>query len=125
MAQIAIIDDDPLQLTMFKAMLVSPQFTIVTYLSAEEALNGMAEDIPDIILLDLALPGMHGYDCIQYLRQNELLAHIPVIAISAQLSSNTHIKCQTLGFKDLIAKPIGSQQLRAKVNYWLNSNQKA
>ena len=118
-SRIMIIDDDPHQLLMFKTMLERNSYVVTTYQNPEDALVAIHNEVPDLILLDLALPVMDGFVFYSLIRQFEQFESIPVLAISAQLSSNTKNRCHELGFSEFIPKPTTSQQLREKVTQYL------
>lgn len=121
MHHVMIVDDDPLQLSMFKAMLEA-SYEITTYADPRLALAKIEETKPNLVLVDLALPYIDGFTFFKKVRESEHSKDIPIIAISAQLSSNTAYDCDTLGFSDLISKPVTGKELRAKLAEHFNRN---
>ncbi len=117
MPHILIIDDDRHQLTMFNAMLMPLQFDVSLYTSAEDALRDISDISPDIILLDLALPQMNGFEFTKQLRQIDEWAHVPIAAISAQYTSTSMMveSSNTIQFDLFLSKPISSHELREGV----------
>ena len=95
--------------------------------SAPEALLGLelaAEHKPDLILLDINLPGMDGFEVLRQLRKNHVMSEIPVIAVSANAMPADIEKGQLAGFDGYITKPINVKELLATVNKMLMSGEK-
>jgi CheY-like chemotaxis protein len=71
-----------------------------------EAVNGLPNDIPDLILLDISLPEMDGTEVLQWLRGQEALKDVPVIALTAHAMAGDRDKYLSIGFDDYVTKPI-------------------
>jgi len=111
---ILAIDDAPEILDIFKSALIG-DYQLSLAVNAEEGLR-LAESLqPDLILLDLILPGMNGYDACKALKENTRTEHIPVIMVSSMTEVGDEVIGLQLGAVDYIHKPISIPILRARI----------
>ena len=121
--EISIVDDEPINLMVLKKLL-SPSFLIRAYKSGAELLQAVEKGIkPDLILLDIMMPGMDGYETLSELRKNPDNLAIPVIYISALDSLIDEEKGFRLGAVDYIIKPFRPGIVLARVNAHLELKQ--
>lgn len=117
--KVLYIEDDPgsqdLMMHILKGMPES-NIEIVQAHNAELGLALAEEKSPDVILMDINLPGMDGVDAVQRLKQHQLTRHIPVIAISGDESVVSDFSAGNLGFDDFIAKPLKIKTVQDAVN---------
>ena len=117
---VLVIDDSTTNVVLLEAILNNKGFNIDTALSVKEAYSLMAKKKPNLILLDLLMPRINGYEFLKELKSDIKNNDIPVIVISA-LSDNENVqKALQLGATDFIKKPADIQQLLEKVNQELN-----
>jgi signal transduction histidine kinase/CHASE3 domain sensor protein len=110
--KVLYIEDNPANAELVTAALnLNEEFECLTSLTAEEGLSMAKEQTPDIILLDINLPGMDGFAALKILRNHKLTRHIPVIAISANAMDTDLQAGHEAGFDDYITKPIDIHQL--------------
>ena len=83
-AKILIVDDEPRNCKLLDAMLRPEGYRTRRAASGEEALEAIAQDAPDLILLDVMMPGMSGHEVARRLKANPLTSHIPIIMVTAQ-----------------------------------------
>ncbi len=116
---ILIVDDDTgVLLALDRA--VRPPHTVRFATRAEDALRLMSEAPPDLVLLDNQMPGMSGLELLRLIKQNPILADIPVIMVTSQADVTFELTGLEQGAADFIAKPIQPAVLRARVNTQLN-----
>ncbi len=115
MKKILVVDDEPDILKTVSFRLEKASYEILTATNGQEALNLVWEKRPDLILLDLALPGIDGYEVCKRLRADETLKNIPIIFLTA--SQPYRIKEKVKGFDadDYLIKPFEAEELLAKV----------
>lgn len=114
--EISIVDDEPINLMILKKLL-SPSFLIRAYKSGEELIQAVEKGIkPDLILMDIMMPGMDGYETLSELQKNPDNLGIPVIYISALDSLIDEEKGFRLGAVDYITKPFRPGIVLARVN---------
>jgi CheY-like chemotaxis protein len=105
MKKIAVIEDNPDNRLLLRAIL-EDHYQITDYESSFEALAGLKAQPPDLVLLDISLPGMDGTEVLKNIRADAALAKLPVIALTAHAMSGDREKYLSLGFDNYVAKPI-------------------
>lgn len=105
------VDDIPLNLLLVQKMLSRFNFTLRTAANGQLALDAVAEQKPDLILLDLMMPGIDGFEVIRRLRADPATADIRIIILSALNSNDDVVKGFNVGANDFIMKPIIMEKL--------------
>ena len=108
---ILAVDDIPLNLLLVQKMLARFKFEIRTASNGQQALDAVAERKPDLILLDLMMPGIDGFEVIRRLREDPATADIRIVILSALNSNEDVVKGFDLGANDFIMKPIIMEKL--------------
>ena len=106
-----MVDDVPLNLLVVTKMLTRFNFRIRTAANGVEALEKMAEEKPDLVLLDILMPQMDGFEALQRIRSNPDTKEIRVVILSALNSTEDIVKGFNLGANDFITKPIIMEKL--------------
>lgn len=122
---VLIVDDIPINVTLIEKMLKPFHFVIEKANDGQTALDIVADNKPDLILLDLMMPGMNGYDVIKQLRAKEETKQLPIIVISALNSNEDVVKGYNLGANDFLTKPIIMNRLHTSVITQLNKAMEA
>ena len=112
---ILVVEDNPMNLELVRDVLTSASMKVVEARTAEEGLTAASEIKPDLILLDIRLPGMDGYAVLERLRGNPVTAPIPVVALTAQAMVGDREQALAAGFSEYIPKPIDTRTLAAQV----------
>jgi len=112
---ILVVEDDE-DARMVLTELLRPRYDVDSVGDGESALKRAAELNPDLVLLDLFLPGMDGFGALTGLRRNSKTADTPVIFLSAQGDAETKSQGLSLGAADYLAKPFSEQELMARVD---------
>ncbi len=115
MFNVLAVDDIPLNLLLVQKMLSRFNFKMRTAANGQLALDAVAELKPDLILLDLMMPGIDGFEVIQRLRENPETADIQIVILSALNSNEDVIKGFNVGANDFIMKPIIMEKLLSTV----------
>jgi PleD family two-component response regulator len=119
--KILVIDDSNTNIVLLEAILGTRGYKIMTALSAREAMDIIRKDRPHLILLDLLMPEITGFDFLKDIKSNDRLSGIPVVVISA-LTDDTHIaKTREMGAIEFIKKPVDIQTLVSTVEIVLNN----
>jgi CheY-like chemotaxis protein len=105
MARIAVVEDNADNRLLVQALL-DDLHDISEFETGHEAVAGLQENAPDLVLLDISLPGMDGPEVLAWIRAHETLASTPVIALTAHAMSGDREKYLALGFDDYVTKPI-------------------
>lgn len=111
---VLIVDDEPTNIKIL-SKIVEPYATVFFALSGEAALSLVASKQPDLILLDIVMPGIDGYDLIKKLKKDPLSEHIPVIFVTEKREENEEIKGLKLGAIDYITKPLSAPIVQARI----------
>jgi len=114
-AGLLVVDDTPTNLDLLAAIMEAAGHSVRTAASGEEALRSVREDRPELILLDIMMPGMDGYETCRRLKADPALADIPVIFISALDRPLDKVRALSVGGVDYVSKPIHVQEVRARV----------
>lgn len=120
MDKILVVDDEKINLMMVKRILGN-DYDIETAGSGEEALTYLNDNLPSLILLDIHMPGIDGYETISKIKEQEKLANIPVIFLTADDDSNAEIHGFELGADDFIKKPFVSAVVKRRVERCIES----
>ena len=115
MNEILIVDDTPENLSVLRQILSSEGYIVRPALSGEIALRAVESDIPDLILLDIMMPGMDGYEVCEKLKSNEKTRDVPIIFISALNKTEDKVKGFETGGVDYISKPFHTEEVLARV----------
>jgi len=103
--KIAVVEDNPDNRMLVQALL-EDTYEISEYETGVDAINGLGNDIPDLILLDISLPEMDGTEVLAWIRDQDALKDVPVIALTAHAMSGDREKYLALGFNGYVTKPI-------------------
>jgi putative two-component system response regulator len=114
-SSVMVIDDAPSNLAILEAMLQKEGYDVKTFLGGEAALAEAAASPPDIVLLDICMPQMDGYEVCEYFRANEALREIPVVFISGRNDTLDKVHAFDVGGVDFITKPFRFQEVIARV----------
>lgn len=114
--RILIVDDEPLNVDYLQQELEGPEFQILTASDGRQALERVASEPPDLILLDIMMPVMDGFEVLRRLKASAETRNIPVIIISAASDVNSVVKGIGLGAEDYLPKPFQPTLLRARIS---------
>jgi DNA-binding response OmpR family regulator len=112
---ILIVDDNPNNHRVLSATLETAGFATANALNAMEALAFLGREKPDLILLDVMMPGMDGYELCQTIKQNIGVKDVPVIFLTARADSDDVLQGFSAGAVDYVAKPFAADELLARV----------
>lgn len=119
--QVLYIEDNPANMRLVEQLLKTfPDITLVGAETAEEGLEMAQQQAPDLILMDINLPGMDGYEALVELQKLDATKAIPVVAISANALASDLEKGAKAGFVDYITKPINLQSFFATIKKYLD-----
>jgi PleD family two-component response regulator len=113
--KILIVDDNPVNLRLLSKMLATQGYNVFSVEDGPQALVEALSISPDLILLDIMMPKMDGYEVCQRLKANEQTRNIPVIFISALSEMEDIIQALTIGGVDYITKPFRAEEVFARV----------
>jgi len=115
-SHILIVDDDEAGQLALEGLLSLEGYQLTVASNGYEAIETARAILPDLILLDVMMPGMDGFEVCQYLRQDALLAEVPVILVTTLDSQESRVRGLEAGADDFISKPFDRVELRARVS---------
>jgi len=113
-ARVLVVDDQPANVRLLEAILVTRAYDVMTASSGEEALKRIAESEPDLVLLDIVMPGIDGYEVCRRIRERVETAYLPVVMVTAS-GDEQKVKALEAGADDFLTKPINQSELLARV----------
>lgn len=114
-ARVLVVDDILPNVKLLEAKLMSEYYDVLTATSGAEALEKIENSNPDIVLLDVMMPGMDGFEVCSRIKDNPKLAHIPVVMVTALTDSADKVRGLEAGADDFLSKPINDMALMARV----------
>ena len=103
--KVAVVEDNPDNRMLVQALL-EDRYEISEYETGVEAVEGLPDNVPDVVLLEISLPEMDGTEVLAWLRGRDDLRDIPVIALTAHAMAGDREKYLSIGFNDYVTKPI-------------------
>src|SRR5471030_1947421 len=114
-ARILVVDDIPANVKLLEAWLSAEYFDVQTASSGPEALAICQDGSCDIVLLDVMMPGMDGFEACRRIKNNPATAHLPVVMVTALDQPADRVRGLEAGADDFVTKPIDEMQLIARV----------
>jgi two-component system alkaline phosphatase synthesis response regulator PhoP len=115
MRRILVVDDDREVVRLIRAYLEQAGFEVLTAHDGEAAIHALRRERPDLLLLDLMLPGRDGWDITRLVRADPTLAHLPIIILTARVDDTDKIVGLELGADDYVTKPYNPREVVARV----------
>lgn len=110
---VLVVDDDETNLMLARALLEADGFTVATAMDAISTFDVLKEVEPALILMDIQLPGMDGWELTRRLKKNIATSHIPIIAVTAYGQHGDARRAREAGFVEFVAKPVSTRELPA------------
>src|ERR1035437_6347172 len=112
---ILVIDDSPTERHVFVDLLTRNGYQVITAENGEDGIEKAKSELPDLILMDVVMPGLNGYQATRTLTRDEKTKHIPVIVCTSKNEETDKIWGLRQGAQDYMTKPINSEELLAKI----------
>lgn len=119
--KVLAVDDNPLNLEIIQEAL-GDGYNLKTATTGEGALEIAVDFQPDLILLDVMMPGMDGYEVCRQLRENSAFADTPIIMVTAKDSLSEKVRGREVGADDYITKPFEENELRESMEFFLQTS---
>ena len=113
--KILVVDDSKTELHHMTELLLKRGYSVRTAESGDEALKRLAEDKPDLILMDVVMPGQNGFQLTRAITRDPLYADVPVIMCTSKNQETDRVWGMRQGAKDYITKPVEVDELLAKI----------
>jgi twitching motility two-component system response regulator PilH len=113
--KILVVDDSPTERHFLSELLIKGGYEVITAESGEEGIAKAKSELPDLVLMDVVMPGLNGYQATRTLTRDEKTKHIPVIVCTSKGQETDKIWGLRQGAQDYLAKPIKGDELLAKI----------
>ncbi|WP_309684516.1 response regulator [Polaromonas sp.] len=113
--KVLVIDDSKTELMYLTDLLVKNGFTVKTAENAEEAFRRLIEDKPELILMDVVMPGQNGFQLTRAISRDPLYADIPIVMCTSKNQETDRVWGMRQGARDYITKPVNGEELMAKI----------
>ncbi|HEY8476259.1 MAG TPA: response regulator transcription factor, partial [Chloroflexota bacterium] len=110
--RILVVDDEPRMLDFIRVSLEREGFHVIEALDGEESLQRLRDDLPDLVLLDVGLPEMDGFEVLKLIRE---VSRVPVIMVTVRSDEHDRIRGLELGADDYVTKPFSPAELAARI----------
>jgi two-component system cell cycle response regulator DivK len=110
-----LVDDDEMTREMIGTRLTRLGYVVITAINAKEGIQAARQESPNLILLDLCLPGMDGFEAAKQLKTNNATAHIPIVAVSALNTASDVHRALNAGCDSFQSKPVNLTSLHVKI----------
>ncbi|MEQ1438564.1 response regulator [Fontimonas sp. SYSU GA230001] len=116
MARIMIVDDSPTDVENLRNLLTKAGHAVTDASSGEAAIPRVRTEKPDVIIMDVVMPGVNGFQATRTLSKDPATAHIPVIVVSSKNQETDRVWALRQGAKEYLVKPVKEADLLAKIN---------
>ncbi|MGD2078390.1 MAG: response regulator [Chloroflexota bacterium] len=117
---VLVVDDEPTARTMLRLILVRAGFEVLEAQDGSEALDEVKRKIPDLMILDIMMPGIDGFEVCEILRSQDETADLPIIMLSARADAESVNRGLLLGATKYLTKPVMPEELTRQVREVLN-----
>jgi two-component system cell cycle response regulator DivK len=124
-SRILVVEDNPLNLKLVRDVLQFAGYEVVEAQSGEDGLRAAQTDPPDLVLMDLQLPGIDGFETLHRMRQGGLGRDVPVVAVTAFAMAEDRQRASSAGFDGFVEKPISVRALPGQVAAFLTGASEA
>ncbi len=114
-ARILVVDDEPNNRLLLKVMLAPDGYEVLTAANGEEALAMITQQQPDLVVLDVMMPGMDGYQVAARIKSEDTTRHIPIIMLTALNDRNSMMHGLNAGAEEFLTKPVVRAELSLRV----------
>jgi CheY-like chemotaxis protein len=115
-----VAEDNMINQLVVREFLKLSGFVVTIVNNGQEALNQLASDEFDVVLMDAHMPVMDGFEATALIRSQPRFANLPIIALTAGVTQDEREQCLNCGMNDFVAKPIVPETLLATLSHWLN-----
>ena len=113
--KILLVDDSKTELHFLSDLLIKRGYSVRTAEGGDEAMKRLEEEVPELILMDVVMPGQNGFQLTRAITRDERYAHIPVIMCTSKNQETDRVWGLRQGAKDYVVKPVQADELLAKI----------
>ena len=123
-SRMLVIDDSPTIVALLKRMLQQNQYEVLEAFDAESGIEIARREVPDLIFLDIVLPGMDGFNALRTLRRDPATKDVPIIMISGNAQATEQFYVQRIGADDFMKKPFSRNEVFSRIEALLDAERK-
>lgn len=113
--KILVVDDSPTERHVLVELLTKNGYKVITAESGEEGIEKAKSELPDLVLMDVVMPGLNGYQATRTLTRDDATKHIPIIVCTSKGQETDKIWGLRQGAQDYLVKPVNGDELLAKI----------
>ena len=113
--KILVVDDSPTERHVLVDLLTKNGYQVITAESGEEGVEKAKKELPDLVLMDVVMPGLNGYQATRTLTREESTKHIPIILCTSNCQETDKIWGLRQGAQDYLVKPVNGEELLSKI----------
>jgi twitching motility two-component system response regulator PilH len=121
MPRVMIVDDSPTDVQNLKTILQKAGHTVVECNSGQDAIDRVKLEKPDVVIMDVVMPGVNGFQATRTLSKDPATAHIPIVVVSSKSQDTDRVWALRQGAKEYMVKPVKENDLIAKIKAVLGS----
>ena len=113
--KVLVVDDSPTERHVLVELLTKNGYQVITAESGEEGIEKVKSELPDLVLMDVVMPGLNGYQATRTLTRDEATKHIPIIVCTSKGQETDQIWGLRQGALDYLVKPVNGEELLSKI----------
>ena len=117
--KILVVDDEPHIVKVVKSRLEANGYAVVTASNGEEAIVKAQHEKPGLIILDVLMPGLNGFEVLEKLKQDKATSYIPIIMLTCEGQTDNIFKAQELGVADYLIKPFDAKEMMGLIERYV------
>jgi two-component system cell cycle response regulator DivK len=117
--RILVVEDNEENRNLLRDLLTAFDYELIEALTGEEGIAAAERERPDLILMDIQLPGIDGYETTRQIKANPTLKHIPIVAVTSYALSGDDVKAFAAGCDAYVTKPFDPAELLEKIRFYL------
>jgi len=121
MARVMIVDDSPTDVQNIRNILIKAGHQAVEATSGQDALDRIQKEKPDLVIMDVVMPGVNGFQATRQLAKDPATAKIPIVVVSSKNQESDRMWALRQGAKDYLIKPVKESELLAKLSALIGS----
>lgn len=122
MQRILIVDDSPTEVFHFKEILTKHGFDVIEAMNGTDGIALALAELPDLVLMDVVMPGVNGFQATRQIAHNTMTKHIPIVIISTKDQATDRVWGKRQGAIDYLTKPVDENQLIGTVKTYLKAD---
>jgi CheY-like chemotaxis protein len=125
LVKVLVADDNSANTDIFRKRFEQMGLQVIIITDGHKVIDAVTEELPDLVLLELSLPGIDGLNIASALKRKASTKHIPIVGLSSDLSDDDRKIMENVGFNDFVIKPIKIKELIMNMKEWIKEGRRA